>query len=387
MVIALFGSIIWLIASSVSSHVKTIYDLYGCFDETVKYVAKNIKNSVGNIKLNKSFNLNLENIQTEKPYFSSLHLSNDAKRKHMNLSIKNLNLQDNIINLNTYISNDDVGFYFDDNPETCYSASSNNFRTKWNGSIYSKIYTIPEFIPDDLNYDKVTSLITGNNLLKSLVALNFGNINTKPAEIVNNVRISKYQQDENTQNYHMAISKDYIVNIFDKLKKSSDKAYFKALNPYITTIDIFLNSSVDKTVDINFVARNKIIRCAETSIKTENGIYNITVNIDKIITVTVKELSKNDNLYYIRLVTKPNRIIFLLSDEKSIVITGDLKRLPDSLYTAHLACSAKNGDARLYKLSLSNIQHKAYEVADTKNIYSMSLAELFKLYNFLKGAD
>ncbi len=389
LIIFIIMYILYFIASALKRHIAGLYHLRDCLVFTGGHIADRFLNTIGEIPLRKEkpFTLYVHASNPDDNPFSVLSISNNPAMEQINISLENFKLSNRgRVGINTYITNDSLGFYFDENPSIRYSVNSKKFRTKWNKSIYSNLYKIPDFVPDNLNYSKVSSLISGKNLGRTLTALTFGKASASPMGLINNMRVTRLDKAASGgDRYRISVSAAYVRSIIRSISDTAEDAFFKIPERYIEKLKNLTMASVDNSFVIELAISDNIIRTAETSVKTNKGIYNIKLDNSDDITLKIKNLSgKTEDESLLKLSRGNNNIKLIAADNKGIFISAYLKKTSLSV-DAVMSYFDRNNNIKSYTMSVTeDIVFDKIE-GDTRNIYSMPLSELFHLIGFLSG--
>lgn len=392
-VIILIASVIYFVYASVQSHLKTMYTLYKCGANTFKYVGNKVLDSIGMVNPGKSFTLDIEAGNKTNSAFSFVSISNNTHDKQVDINLSDLRFSGGEpVSIGTYISEKNLGFYLKDDPEICYTANSKKFRSKWNNSIYSNIYTFPEFVPENLNYSKISSLFSYNNLAKGFVALSMGKFTPDVKDFINNVRVTKPEKfvSPGAEYIRVTVSKEYLEKICQELKKSADNAHFDFIRPYALEVTSFLESALDRNIVIDFVLADDMVKSAETAFKTKDGIVNVCFMSDESeITISIKNLSHClpcANEYTFKAMFSPeNCMKTFFSNKDTVIISADIKNTTAS--SMILKLSYLSGEPATFIITLSDKAAPGYSTEISKNIYSLSVSELLELIKQIKGKE
>jgi len=392
-------SIIYYFVYSVNKHVSTINVLYRSILNTAYKISDDIKSDTINFNDNmNSFSLSVNTSDNCQNLFSHISLTKNNISKYISLSLQELSIgRGETINLNAYVDDKNISVKIDDNPKLCYNANPNSFKKNWNKSIYSSFFTIPSYIPDDVNYSELNKLISTKNLFKLSYALNFNNLNIDKKELINNISIEKtghYPLYINNgtidaQIITLSISHKYIKNILNKIIKSSSISKMKTFVTPLYNLKKQVDDINDNLLFVNFVIYNDLIHCVETSFHTNNSIKNISLSIsDNTVSLTLKDMSHGKGIkpYYILnicsdishgikiLAYKFNKIIFLL----------DINSNNKCLFT-HLTYPDDSGKHKEYNMVLSNNINTDKKKIKGKDIFKLSVMDICYLYNYFNS--
>lgn len=392
-VIILIASVIYFIYSSIQSHLKTMYSLYKCVSNTFKSVSNKIINTVGMVNPVESFKLDIEAKNKKKSAFSFVSISNNAHDKQVDINLSGLKVPNGEpVSIGSYISEKKLGFYFHNDPGTCYTANSKKFRSKWNNSIYSNLYTIPDFVPENLNYSKISSFFSYDNLTKGFVALSMGKFSPNVKEFINNVKVTKPKKFilPGSDYLQVTVSKDYLQKLCLDFKKSVDNAHFDFIKSYVAEIVCFLDSSRDKNIVIDFVLSHGMVKSAETSFEKNGSMVNVCLTFDESeITVSIKDLSQpfpDANEYTFKvLFSSEEGVKTFFANRDTVIISVDIKKT--SGLSVILNLSYLSEEPASYIITLSDKAGPLYTTETTKNIYSLSVSELLELIKQIRGME
>ena len=392
-VIILIASVIYFIYSSVQSHLKTMFTLYKCAANTFKSISGKVLDTVGMVNLGKSFTLDIEANNKTDSAFSFVSISNNVHDRRVYINLSDLRVSGGEpVSIGTYISEKNLGFYLQDDPGICYTANSKKFRSKWNNSIYSNLYTFPEFVPENLNYSKISSLFSYNNLTRGFVALSMGKFAPDVKEFINNVKVTKPKKfvSPDSEYLQVTVSKEYVEKICRELKKSADNAHFGFLKPYASEVTGFLEASRDKNIVIDFVLADGMVKSLETSFETNDGIVNVSLSSgDSEITVSIKNLSHSlpdANEYTFKAVfSNKDGIKTFFANKDTVIMSADIKKT--SRPSMILNLSYLKGESSSYVITLSDKAGPGYSNEISKNIYSLSVSELLELIKQIRGME
>ena len=362
--------------------------LYDSLSNTITYhKAKLYKSYISNYNDN-SFTLKLKTLHNNEPHFKEFTLFNNKEDKCMEAKINNLKVNKfHNINFNIFVKKDKLGLYFDNN-EICYTAKSKHFRSKWNNSIYGNLYNIPEFIPDNISYNKINSLFSADKFIKTAIALSVGNIDIRFKEIINNIDIldmgtypqSKVGSYNNGRLIRVKIKNDYICKFTEHLTENTSNSYVSSL---FFSIADFIKGSNNKYTFVDFYIHDDMISSIETVVDNQDAYKSVILNIaDNTISLTAsdtKKVSGSSNEYKILMMyDEKNNNTLIITKSGDIVFTLNSKN-EKKLTTLTAAFKQNMHDTSAYFARLSTNTEKIIVPEKEKSIYSISITDLYKL--------
>lgn len=392
-----FVSLIVYIGFSLYNRINITKDLYNDVSDTFETVFNSFNKSLSEFKKTKSssytVNINFKNISSLP--FSSLTLSNNFSDKYYELSFNNLNIKGKRnLDINAFVTKDKIGFYFDKNPEFYYTANGKMFRLQWNTSIFGKFARIPDFVPETIDYNKLNSIMLPKNIVKVFLGMGLGREKINIKDIIKNISISSpnpyviYQngKQQNAQIAHLTVSKEYLESFVTKLKNSSENASFDYLNTFLKGVQSILKESPQKSLKIDFVILNNRLLWAETSAGVSKGLVNIKLNLNSHeMSLAINQLMPHKSPkvnYILKLSAKsPSHINLQLAQGKKEIFSFNIHKNIDSTVTSQICYYNKKSKPQFIVADYSPKSQKFKSNIPTKNIYSLSLSDLFKLYS------
>ena len=294
---------------------------------------------------------------------------NNKKDAYMCLGI------DGRINLNVFAHNNKLGFYISDTPEIRYTASSKNFTSNWNNSLYGKIIKMPEFIPENLSYKKINSFFNSKKLINASVALGLGKEKVNINDLRKNITVSTkgtyskmiLGKKETVSVTRISIPKQDVINCISQNLSFSNDEYKGYAVDYLEKFKIMLESALEDKINIDFsVCKRKLVDAklvfdskryvfsnsksslnfSLSDLKTQNTLFKL--NINKLSANYLEAHIKADNTYILKLNrTTDNKIYANLFDAESKQMKYKLTYIPHS-FNSHIKYSEKD----IYNLSL-----------------------------------
>lgn len=335
-----------------------------------------------------SFTLKLKALHDNEPHFKEFTLFNNKEDKCMEAKINNLKVNKfHNINFNIFVKKDKLGLYFDNN-DICYTAKSKHFRSKWNNSIYGNLYNIPEFIPDNISYNKISSLFSADKFIKTAIALSVGNIDIRFREIINNIDIldmGTYPQT--TAGSHnkgrlirIKIKNDYICKFSENLTENTSNSYVSSF--FLNIVDC-IKESKNKYTFVDFYIHDNMIQSVKSVIGNQDAYKGVILNIaDNTISLTASDIKKvsgsSDEYKILMMYDEKNNNNLIITKSGDIVFTLNSKR--DKKLTTLTAAFKQNvHDTSAYFAKLSTNTEKIVLPEKEKSIYSISITDLYKL--------
>lgn len=387
------------IYSLIRNRIDTALILDDALQNTADSILKKINSSasVKNIS-DTSFTLKLEQVYGDGDFFSELSVVNDKKNKQLAADIKDCRYgKDGKFSLSVFADNERIGFYVNDSPEYCYTAKSKNFRTKWNKSIYSYFYHIPSFCPDDMTYNRLNSLMTADNIIKALMAFGIGETDINASDFLYNIKIKDMGEavltdsigDKRGQHIRLTLSGKYCAEFIDKLSQSSAIARQSFVSSYVELFGENIKLLKSDDIVIEFVIADNLLYSAETSLEFDNKFINIHLNFSPYsISISTCDLyakdifgSANSLEFDINIDEKPRAVI---SDNKTILAAAYINRDDDNGCEISFTFLDNNSTPRLFRLIMSTGIDRQFRKPKGKNIYSLTLFDIYELYNEIR---
>ncbi len=317
-----------------------------------------------------SFTIKYESFNDKCP--ESITISNNREDSYLNLSVRGK------INLSAFSHKNKLGFYLPDNPEIRYTISSKNLSSTWNSSVYGKIVKIPDYIPDNLNYKKINSLLSSKKIIKASVVLGLGKDKININELTKNISVSNRDtypmmlngKKEMVSAIRVTIPKKDIINCISYNFSSSDgicKGY--AVN-YIINFKNYLESIDDKEINIDLILCKKKLIQARFSLDSKIIVFDIKENA---INMYAKELNTQNLIIGVNInKPSPNILIANILTEKNYILKA--KKNNNNIIAVELCDS--NIKSPLYKITYrpeKTVPHANYT---EKDVYNLSLYEL-----------
>jgi len=393
----LIAGIILSIVQSVIIRIDTANDLYRDVSHTFGSVYKKINTFLADFKSVKSPSYTIDIVfdGVSSVPCSEISLSNNPSHKYFEVCLQNLKVnKTSTIDLSTFTANNEVGFYLDDNPRLYYTADGNKFRSDWNKSAYSKLVKIPDYVPENINYSKISSLISLENFGKLFLGMGLGREKVNLKELVSNLNVSSpqsyaaYRNGESfdAQIAHLTVSTDFLMSFVQKLKESSEKAEFGYINDILSHAEELLDSMTQKTVKIDFVICRDELLWMETSLELSSGLVNARLDINKNkVSFQVRKLHSTNSClpdfsFEINY-NSPEGLNLNISKKDKELFGMSLKKTVDSSVVSDITYYDKNSDS--HKISANYFPESQKFRSDdipAKNIYALTVSDLLKLY-------
>ncbi len=376
-------------ANTVNNHVKLAHLVVEALENTSHITLNNIKKSVfPSQNVFSSFELN---VRSENK--TGFCLINDNKDDKITFYANNLKFGESLpMNICAWADNSFIGFRINDNPELSYTAKSLDFKSTWNDSVYSVFFDVPSFVPDDLSYKEINKFIRSDNVLKILFALNFKNVKTDYRELINNIDICDlgtfplYTENglKDGRLIRLNISAEYIKKVLSHTEKASSASEMKLFAGLISKVNKYIQDIEDNRIVVDMVLYNNAVYSAETSFHTDGFLNNVYLKISGgLINVAVKQMipyGHDSSIMDLRVnINKTEGLKAELLSEKKQQIYFDLKRINPGLIISNVTCSDKS-----YKITLSENVESIEEINNGKNIYKLSVSDLYHLYQICK---
>lgn len=401
-VFLIIASIIGCFTFSVQNKVNTAKNVYNNVSHTFKSLYQKFSSTVSQFKSMKSGSYTLDICLDDVASVpcTGVSLSNNSSDKYFEVMFKNLKIPGkSTIDLSTFATNDKVGFYLDNSPEFYYTAKGEKFRTDWNKSIYGKILKIPEYVPENINYGKMDSLISFENFCKAFVGMGLGKEKINLKDFISNLNISGLKEftatrrgiEYNAQIAHITVTKDYMESLVQKLVNSSQKAEFDYLHKFLSSAHNGIANCTEKTFKIDLVIHNNNLLWAETSVNLSQGIVNARIDFyDNEVNFELRNLYPEKLAYKnfsFNLKTTPTSLKLSVLKAKSNVFSVILKKQSDSSVISQIEYTDKKLNPHTVNALYSLNSKKYKKNVPVKNIYRLSVSDLLKLYQKLYGSD
>lgn len=392
-------SISMYIYSLIRNRIDTALILRDTLQNTADSILEKINSSASVKNLSDtSFTLKLEQIYGDGEFFSELKVVNDKEKKHLIADIKDCMYdKDRKFSLSVFADNDKLGFYVNNRDEYCYTANCKNFKTKWNKSIYSYFYHIPSFCPDDMTYNRLNTLMTADNIIKALMAFGIGETDINVSDFLYNIKIEDMGEtvladstgDNMGEHIRLTLSGKYCAEFIDKLSQSSAIARQSFVSSYIEAFGENIKLLKSDDIVVEFVIADNLLYSAETSLEFDDKFINILLNFSPYnISISTCDLyakdifgSANSLEFDINIDEKPRAVI---SDKKTILAAAYINRDDDKGCEISFSFLDNHSKPRLYRLVMSNSIDNEFRKPKGKNIYSLTLFDIYKLYNEIR---
>ncbi len=383
------------IYSIYKSRIDSAMILYDAIDNTADDILNKINSSpaIQNI-YNSSFSLKLIPIYNASLHFTELNITNDKKTKQLTANIMDYKYDDNrALSLSVFANNKKLGFLINNSSEYCYTADSDNFKTKWNKSIYSRFYTIPSFCPEDMSYNNLNSLLRADNIIKILLAFGLGDADIDASDFIYNIKINSMSNirvaDKKTSHIRVKLSPDYCLSLMDKLSESSSIARQSFVSAYVELFKKSIKALRSDDIIIEFLIADNMIYSAETSLEFDRKLTNIILKYDRGgISISARDLfseiySADTNNWNFK-IAMDNKPRVYLSDKKTILAAAYIDNPESGVSEISFSFLDNKRKPSLYRLSLSNNIASPKLRNKGKNIYSLTLFDIYKLYNKIR---
>ena len=395
-IIFLIISILISVITSFIGKINTTKNLYIDVSYSFKSLANKFDKSLSEYKKFKSetytLDVCLDDI-SDLPC-SGIVLSNNSHDKYCELSLQNLKLQNKTpINLSTFATNDKIGFYFDNNPNVYYTANGKKFRSSWNKSVYSNFVKIPEYVPENINYNKINTMLSLKNLCKIFVGAGLGTGKPNLKQLFEKMNISSPEsfvacrdgEIIDAQIVHLTLPVEYIEQTVKKLADSSANAKFDYINNLLVQTESLISNVGEKIFKIDFVIYQNTLLWAETSINLSTGLFNACLNIyENEVSFELKRLSSNNIKFSdlsVNIKTDPSSAIKLSATRGNRnIMNFELEKLGDSAVTSRIIYSDNDSVPHCITALYSKDSKKYNSSIPSKNIYNLSVGDLFRLY-------
>jgi len=263
-------------------------------------------------------------------YLESVTLSNSKENSYMYLGLRGK------INVDAFSHKNKLGFYLPENPEICYTVSSKNLSLKWNSSVYGKIVKIPDFVPNNLNYKKINSLLNCKKLFETSLVLGLGKERMNTNELTKNMSVSKMDTypmikngiKKNTSVVRVTIPKKNIINFISYNFSLTDRKYKGYAVEYINKLKKYLESVDNTELNADFFLCNQKLIQARLCIGSKLIVFNngktgiefyVKETISKKVAVGVKIDKPVPNMLIANITLGKNYIIKAQKKEKNII--------------------------------------------------------------------
>ncbi len=378
------------------TRVDTALVLYDALENTANDILDKINSAVSLKDIsNSSFSMKLSPVQNKASSFSELIIVNDKKNKQLTADILNCRYdKDSSFSLSVFADNSKFGFNINDSPEHFYTADSDNFKKKWNNSIYSYFIELPSFCPNDMSYTSLNSLLTTDNIVKMLMALGIGDAKINASDFIYNIKVSNIgdavtADNINAEHIRLTLSGRYCAEFIEDLSKSSAIAKESFVSSYTKLFAKNIKSLKNKDIVVEFIVADNRIYSAETSLDFADRLVNIFLKFDEDgISINSCDLrtkslngSQNNINFYISIDGTPRAV---LSDKKTILAAAYLNNRKKGEYEINFSFLDYSGTPRLYHLDINENAVSSIQKNRGKNIYKLSLFDMYELYNEIR---
>lgn len=317
-----------------------------------------------------SFTIEYESCEDE--YFKNITLANSRENSYMYLGLSGG------INLNAFSHKNKLGLYLTDNPEIRYTVSSKNLPSKWNNSVYGKFLKIPSFVPDNLSYKKINSLLNCKKLIKASVVFGLGKDEMSIKELTKNMSVSKRdtypmmlnEKKETASLIRVTVPKKDIISCISHNLSSTNKKYKGYAVEYINNCKKYLESVDDKELNIDLVLCRKNLIEAKLVFDSKLIVFN---NEQAGIAMYIKEQNSGNLLFEIKVVKpSPKNLMINITSDKNYI----LKVQKNNKNMIYAELEELNPKHTIHKLTYHPGKFTPDINYSEKDIYSLSLYEL-----------
>lgn len=298
------------------------------------------------------------------------------------------------IDLIAFANSNKVGVGIGSNPEIYYIANGKRFRSKWNNSIYSKLVQIPDYIPDNLNYTNISSVLSGKNIFKVFLGMGMGKSKISIKDIISRISISEprtYMLFRENKNYSaeklsLSLPKNFIIEYVKKLRKSSESAEFDYMYNIFMNTELFLENILDENINTEVVIYENKLFSVETAFLTLNGLYNLRFDFSedfiKFNVIKFGKYKTDKSSYCLNFSNSgvPSLDFKYIKDECEVMCLNVKKKSKDMIYTELVYCN-ENANKYIASATYKAVSKNAPGNIRTRDIYTLSVRDIFKLYS------
>ena len=297
---------------------------------------------------------------------------NNKKEAYMCLGI------DGKINLNIFAHNNKLGFYTSNTPEIRYTASSKNFTSNWNDSVYGKVIKMPEFVPENLSYKKINSFLNSKKLINASVALGLGKDKINLNDLRKNITVSTkgtyskmlLGKKETVSVTRISIPKKDVIECISRNLSLSDNEYKGYAVGHVNKFKELLEATNEDKINIDFsVCKRKLVD-ATLVFNFKKYIFSSS---ESGLNFTVSDLKSKNTLFQLN-ISKPsaNRLKANIKSDKSYIL--NINKTSDNKIYAML-CDSESKQVK-YKLTYIPHNFNSNIKYTEKDMYNISLYEL-----------